>query len=404
MNRKLRIGVVTVSLAAILFIVAGGLGVHASSNDGAYRQLGVFSEVLNRIRTEYVEEPDFNVVREGALHGLLESLDANSSYLSPAEYKKFRERKPDGRASIGATISKRFGLAAVVAVVPGGPADKVGLENGDILESIDGQTTRNMSVAEIREALNGQKGSNVTVIVLRPRRAEPEKVTLTRDDVALPAVQERMLEANIGYVRPGSLVKGKAQEIASKLKQIQNSGAKKIVLDLRNTAEGEFTEAIAAANLFLDHGNITSLKGQTYPREDFNADPAKAITKVPLVTLVNRATAGPAELLAVALLENRRADAVGDKTFGIGSVQKLIEVPDGSAIILSIAKYYSPSGKAIQDNAVTPNILVADADDFEIAEAAEDDATADETAKDQQQAAADEQLKRAIAVLKNKTS
>src|SRR3954469_21963912 len=135
MTKRLKTGVVSASLAAVLFVVLGGLNVRASSgSDGAYRQLGVYSEVLQRIRSEYVEEPNYDAVKNGALKGLLESLDANSSYLSPAEYKEYKEHRQDYKAGIGATVSKRFGFAAVVATIPGGPADKAGLSTGDILE------------------------------------------------------------------------------------------------------------------------------------------------------------------------------------------------------------------------------------------------------------------------------
>src|SRR3954447_20079194 len=155
MTSKFKALVVTLSIAVVLFVVMGGLGVHASSssNDGAYRQLGVYSEVLQRIRSEYVEEPNFNAVRVGALHGLLESLDANSSYLSPEEYKRFKERRSDFKAGIGATLSKRFGLAAVVSVVPGGPADKAGLQSGDIIESVEGRNTKDIPLAELRSVM-----------------------------------------------------------------------------------------------------------------------------------------------------------------------------------------------------------------------------------------------------------
>src|ERR1051325_274371 len=149
MSRTLKVAVLSVSMAIVLFTIAGGLRVRAASDDGAYRQLGVYSEVLSRIRSEYVEEPNIPQVTDGALHGLLESLDANSSYLDPAEYKVYKQHHGEGKASIGATISKRFGYAAVVSVIPGGPADKAGLDSGDILEAIEGKSTREMSLAEI---------------------------------------------------------------------------------------------------------------------------------------------------------------------------------------------------------------------------------------------------------------
>src|SRR6202166_2396304 len=182
MSTKLKVTVITSSLAILLFTIVGGfVNVRASSNDGAYRQLSVYSEVLSRIRLEYVEEPNISGVTDGALHGLLESLDANSSYLSATEYKRYKTMKTGGKADIGAAVSKRFGYAAVVAVIPGGPADKAGVENSDIIESIEGKTTHDMSLAEIHGLLSGEIGSTITAAVVRPRPAEPQKIVVTRD-------------------------------------------------------------------------------------------------------------------------------------------------------------------------------------------------------------------------------
>jgi carboxyl-terminal processing protease len=402
MSNKTKAVILFSSLAVVLFMALGLSGVHASSNDGAYRQLQVYSEVLSRVRSEYVEEPNIPVVTDGALHGLLESLDADSSYLTPAQYKEYKQHKNDTKGDIGAAVSKRFGYAAVISVVPGGPADKAGIEGSDIIEAIEGKSTREMSLAEIHNELSGQPGSNISVSIVRARRAEPQKVVITRDTIAIPAASEKMVEDGIGLVKVDAFTKGKAQEVALRIKSLQKQGAKKLILDLRNSALGEESEGVATANLFLNHGTITYLQGQKYPREAFNADPQKAITTLPLVVLVNRGTAGPAEIVAASVLENARGDVVGDKTFGDGSIQKLIEVPDGSALILSIAKYYSPSGKAIQDTAVTPNIVVADNDD-DAALPDEDQqqaAPADDTKRPHQQQ--DEQLQKAIQVLKNK--
>jgi carboxyl-terminal processing protease len=403
MSKALKILIVTVSLGIVLFAVAGGLGVRASSNDGAYRQLGVYSEVLSRIRSEYVEEPNIQTVTDGSLHGLLESLDANSSYLSPAEYKLYKQRKADGKGEIGASISKRFGYAAVISVVPGGPADKAGIENADIIEAIEGKSTHEMSLAEINAILDGQPGSNITFSVVRARRAEPQRVTVTRAVVTLPPVSERMLEDGIGYVRPYALTKGRTQEIAADIRTLQKQGARKFILDLRDCSMGEENEGVAVANLFLNHGVITYLQGQKFSKETFNADPQKDVTDVPLVVMVNRGTAGPAEIVAAAVMENARADVVGDKTFGTGGVQKVIEIPDGSALILTVAKYYTPGGKAIQDTAITPNILVADADEADLVLPDEDeDNTSDQEFRKEEHQKQDEQLRRSIQVLKNK--
>jgi carboxyl-terminal processing protease len=221
----------------------------------------------------------------------------------------------------------------------------------------------------------------------------------------MPPVSDKMLDdGGIAYVKAEALTKGKAQEIASKVKGLEKSGAKKILLDLRNCAEGDESEGVAVANLFLNHGTITYLQGQKFPREAFNADPSKAVTTLPMAVLVNRGTSGAAEIVAAAILENARGDVVGDKTFGDGSVQKTIDLPDGGALILSIAKYYSPSGKAIQDAAVTPNVVVADVPD-EVAASEDEDGT---TPQPEEQAkpknTVDDQLNKAVEVLKSRAS
>src|ERR1700678_1587877 len=340
MSMKTKAAILVSSFTVLLFVVVGSLGgVHASSNDGSYRQMQVYSEVLSRAQSEYVEDPNIPKVTDGALHGMVESLDANFSYLTPAAYKALKAHKAEAKGEIGATVSKRFGYADVVSVLPGSPADKAGIEDTDIFESIEGQSTRDMSLPEIRDALAGPPGSTVNLSVVRARKAEPQKMAITRDVVTIPPVSDKMLADGIGYIKVDALNKGKAQEIATKIKSLEKSGAKKFILDLRNTSEGEESEGVATANLFLNHGTITYLQGQKYPKQTFNADPQKAIvTNVPLVVLVNRGTAGPAEVVAAAIMENARGDVIGDKTFGSGSIQKVIDMPDGSALILSVAK------------------------------------------------------------------
>ena len=404
MSRTLKIIALCVSVAIVMFTVAGGLAVKASTpNDGAYRQLGVYSEVLSRIRSEYVEEPNIPNVTDGALHGLLESLDANSSYLDPQEFKAYKANKIEGNAGIGATVSKRFGYAAVISVLPGGPADKAGIDTSDIIEAIEGKSTRDMSLAEIDGVLTGQPGSNVSVSVVRARRAQPTKTVITRELAQVPPVSTDIKEDGIAYFKVDAFPKGKSQELASKIKSAQKSGAKKIILDLRDASDGEESEGIATANLFLNHGTITYLQGQKFPKQTFNADPSKAITSLPLVVLVNRGTAGPAEIVAAAVMDNTRGDVLGDKTFGVGAVQKLLDLPNGGALILSVAKYYSPTGKAIEDTAVTPNIIVADKDEDVVLPDEDETPAVNEPLKKETPKGPDEQLQRAIQVLKNGT-
>jgi carboxyl-terminal processing protease len=402
MSTKIKSAILVASAGVLLFSLAGQIrGVRASNNDGAYPQFEVYSEVLSRVRSEYVEEPNLPTVTDGALHGLLESLDSNSSYLNADQYKSYKARKIGAKGDVGAAISKRFGYASVVAVIPGSPADKAGLEDTDIIEAIEGKSTREMSLAEIRSLLTGEPGSNVNLSVVRARRSEPQKVVVTRDIVNIPPVKDKMIEDGIAQIRVDALNKGKSQEIANRIKTLQKSGAKKLVLDLRDCAQGDEAEGVATANLFLNHGTITYLQGQKYPREAFSADPSKALTTLPLAVLVNKGTAGPAEIVAAAILDNARGDVVGDKTFGDGSIQKLIELPEGGALILSVAKYYTPQGKAIQDNAVTPNIVVADvADDVAVPDEDENATPSDIEKKTAPEH--DEQLDKAVKVLKSK--
>jgi carboxyl-terminal processing protease len=406
MSMKIKSAILLTSAAILLVTFLGGTsGVRASSNnDGAYRQLQVYSEVLSRVRSEYVEDPNIPGVTDGALHGLLESLDSNSSYLSPSEYKDYKSHKTEAKGDIGAAVSKRFGYASVISVIPGSPAEKAGLQDTDILEAIGNKSTREMSLAEIHNLISGEPGSTVTLSVVRARKAEPQKTVITRDIVAIPAVTGKTVEPGIGEIKVDAFTKGKSDEIASKLRDLKKSGAKKLILDLRNCAEGEESEGIATANLFMNHGTITYVQGQKYPRQAFNADPSKAVVDMPLVVLVNKGTAGPAEIVAAAILENARGDVVGDKTFGNGTVQKVIEMRDGSALILSIAKYYTPSGKAIQDTAVTPNVLIADIDDEAALPDEDENATPSNEVEKPARPQVDEQLNKAIEVLKNRTT
>ncbi len=331
--------------------------------DGAYRQIDVYSEVLRHIQSDYVSDPNIPSVTNGALRGLLESLDADSSYLTPTDYKAYKadRAKGEGKAQVGINVSKRFGYATVVSVVPGSPADKASLVDGDILEAINGVDTRDLSLAMIQMMLDGQPGSEVSVSVVRPRKAVPDKISMTRTMVAEPPVTETMYEnSSILYLKPVILDREHVQAVEAKLRGEAKAGNKKILLDLRDVAAGDMLEATRLANFFMKSGTIATLEGQRVQKVTYTADPAKTLVPVsPMVVLVNRGTAGPGELVAAALLDSKRAELVGEKTFGEGAQQKTFELPDGAALILSVAKYESPSGKKLQDDAVTPGVLVA---------------------------------------------
>jgi carboxyl-terminal processing protease len=402
MSKKISASVLVASAAILIFTVIGGLDrVRASDKDGAYPQMEVYSEVLSRVEGEYVEDPNIPAVTSGALHGLLESLDSDSSYLTPEEYAAYKERRQGAKANIGATVSKRFGYATIVSVMPGGPADKLGLQDTDIIESIDGKSTHDMSVAEVRSMLSGKPGTQLNVELVRARKPEPQKATFTLDTVNIPPVTDKLMEGNIGYLKVDALTTGKAPEIANKIKSLEKQGAKKLILDLRDCADGDESEGIAVANLFLNHGTITYVQGQKYPRKAFNADPSKAITTLPVAVLVNKGTAGASEIVAASILDNGRGDVIGDKTFGEGSIQNVIDLKDGSALVLTVAKYYTPSGKVIQDNSITPNVLVAD--NLDTAVLPDDDDVTEHIEEQPPAPHPDDTLQKAIQVLQKKS-
>lgn len=367
----------------------GLLGVHAGADqDGAYRQIGVYGEVLRKVQTDYVTDPNMNDVTTGALHGLLESLDADSSYLTPTEYKIYKDRPSTGVAQIGLIVSKRFGYADIVSVLPGSPADKEHLSDGDVIESIGDQSTRELSLAVIRLMLDGKPGTSVNLTVVRPRKADPDKLSLTRDITAPPALGEQEYEnSSILYLKAGLLTRARVDEIAAKLKAAGKN--RKILLDLRDSS-GDAQQGIRLANFFVKQGTLATLQGQRFPTQTFTADPALFITDAPLSVVVNRGTYGAAELTAAAIEDAKRGDVVGERTYGEGSVQKTIELPDGAALLLTVAKYESPAGKKIQDDAVTPTVVVGQA--------------VDQEDEDAPPAKGDEPLDKALQLLKAKTA
>jgi carboxyl-terminal processing protease len=374
MNSRYKLAVVTSSTCLMILLLLGAVLGKSASPDDPYRHLAVFSEVLSRIKSDYVEEPDIKNVTLGALNGLLESIDPYASYLSADQYKQWSKSKDQNKANVGLILSKKYGYISVVDAIPGSPADKAGIGSLDMLEAIKGVSTRDMPLAYAELLLQGDSGSNIEVQVLRVRRPEPQKMTLTRAALKMPAVASRMLPDDVGYVQVQSLEAGKTQQVAHAVQELEGKGAKKIVLDLRHSAAGPPEEGIALANLFMEKGLITYVKGQKVTRQDFDAAASKARFKLPMVVITNRGTASAAEIASAALLDSKRAEVVGERTYGDAAIRKPVTMDDGSAVILSVAKYYSPSGKAIQDTGVTPSVPLAEAD------ASADDASDDDTA------------------------
>jgi carboxyl-terminal processing protease len=377
MNRRFQFSVVAVSTCVVSLLLFGAVHGRSASTDNPYNNLGVYSEVLAKIKFDYVEEPDMKAVTLGAINGMLESIDPYASYMNADQYKQYLKSKDTKKADVGLVLSKRFGYMGVVDALPGSPAAKAGLATGDVIESISKVSTRDMPLAFAELLFQGDEGSTIEMSVLRARKSEAQTVTLTRAVLVYPDVTAKLVTDQgpdpIGVIQAVTLVPGRVKEIAAKVAELEKQGAKKLVLDLRRCSTGPDDDGIALANLFIDKGLLTYTLGQKVPRQDFQAAAGKAITKLPLVVLVNRGTAGAAEIAAGALLDSKRAELVGERTYGDASIRKAITMDDGSAVILSVAKYYSPSGIAIQDKGVTPGTVQAEA---EVASTDDDDTDA----------------------------
>lgn len=338
--------VVVVSILIFAYVAVGY--VRGKTSDKSYASLTVYSEVLQYIQDYYVDTPDIHKVTSGALHGLLDSLDPQSSYLSSLEYADYEKKIQDKtRGQVGASLSKRFGYVVVVSVLPDSPAQKAGLIDGDLLESIAGISTTEMSINQAQVLLTGDVGQTVQCEVIRRNQQEPFNVTMTYAKLQPPRLLQEQMQNGIAYLRIAAFEPDTARQVRDKLRDFERQGAKKLILDLRDSATGADSEGIQTAQLFLSSGTITTLKGQTVDTQTFSADPSKVIWKLPMTVLISNGTAGPAEIVAAAIGDNHRGDTVGETTFGTASEQKVIPLADGGALILTVANYFTPNGKSI---------------------------------------------------------
>jgi carboxyl-terminal processing protease len=358
MNRTARIAILAISV--VVFCYAGlGHVLGQTHEERAYKSLTVYSEVLQKIQQDYVDEPNMHLVSAGALHGLLESLDAESSYLTPREYTEYKQKSASANpGDTGLTLSKRYGYVIVISVLPESPADKAGIHSGDIFESVGGFTTREMSVGQAMNLLKGQPGGAAKVGVIRRGKNEPENVDIVREKLAATKIVSQKTDPDVLALRLLTLEAGRADEIRSRLQEAEKQGIHKAVLDLRNCGRGPVSEGLAVARLFISSGNLATLRGQTVSPQTFAAEPSKVVWKGPVSILIDGTTSGAAEVLAAAVVGAHRGDVVGERTFGLASEQKLITIPDGSALILTVANYYNSNGKSILEEGVTPTEVV----------------------------------------------
>ena len=349
------------TLAATL--VAGAVLGKSDNPEGAYKPLAVYTEVLARIKSDYVEEPDIEKVTRGALQGLVEYLDPLSSYLSADQYGEYLEKlkfpdKGTGQ-STGLVVHKRANYTAVLNVLPGSSADRAGVRVGDLIEAVDKVSTRALPPALFYGRLSGEPGSSVEVL-LRSASApdEPKDLVLEREEVKFPDVESKMLDGGVGYIDMGVVDKKRIEQVAVAAKKLTGQGAKQIILDLRENAIGDPGDGFALADLFVENGEMGSLKGQRFPQKTFRATKDATVTDAELAILVDRPTCRAAEVAAAAILGAGRGVVVGERTYGLAAQQEMISLDEGAALILSVAKYYPAEGDAIHINGVEPNIPV----------------------------------------------
>ena len=359
MTSRIKFSIVFCSTLLTVMLVIGALMGKEPVEEGAYRPLRVYSDVLRHIKSNYVESPDMSKVTLGALQGLIEYLDPLSSYLTAEQFEQFtktRENPDQGTGmATGLVIHKRVGYTTVLAVLPGSSADKAGIRPGDLIEAINDLNTRMIPPAYLHALLSGKPGTTVDVLVRSLRNSEePDEHKLLRGAVELPAVTKKILEPGIGYIDLDVVDAERVAEVAAAVKALRAEGAEKIILDLRGNSVGRSADGIQLANLFLNSGAITSLKGRRHGEEKFEADAESTVADLPLALISDRATAGSAELAAAALLDNKRAELVGERTYGLAAVQKTIELEDGAALILSVANTTAPPGQRCRMAASPP--------------------------------------------------
>ena len=346
MSFKSKFLMIVMSASLAMYSIAGAwLATRAQqpANDPNAQQK-IFESVLSHIQNDYVDEPNMEKVRAGALRGLAYGLDPYSTYLTAEQVKDFRAGGKSNQVGIGAELSQASSFLYVVAPVKGSPADQAGLKAGDVIEYIDGKATRDISLYDARQLLNGAPGTEVKLRVLRAPR--PLTLTVKRSTFRAPAAEARMEPGRIGILRINSLDEGEAADVKARLQELQKQGAQKIVIDLRSVAGGEIQEGVTVANFFVKDGTIAKTIGREQKvLKSFEADPKVAIFNGPATVLIDSGTAGAAEVVASAFADTKRGDVVGEKSFGAGAEQELFTLRDGDGLLLTTAKWASGTGK-----------------------------------------------------------
>lgn len=325
-----------------------------------YEELATFNNVLSIVEKNYVEPVDDKKLIEGAIKGMLSSLDPHSNFLDADTFKEMQVETKGAFGGLGIEITVRDGYITVVSPIAGTPAYRVGIQSGDKIVKIEGKSTKNLNLVEAVRLMRGPKGTKITISIFREGMTRPEDYTIVRDVIKIKSIRARLLEEGYGYVRVASFQERTEQDLSKALSDFREDGALSgLVLDLRNNPGGLLDQAVKVSNLFLDGGLIVYTDGRVESQKmRFEATKGSKDVDYPMVVLVNGGSASASEIVAGALQDHKRALILGTKTFGKGSVQTIIPLDGGSGLRLTTAHYYTPSGHSIQAKGITPDIIV----------------------------------------------
>lgn len=366
MGKKIKVALsgLVVSIFFLGFLI-GAHGKKTISGDDReiYQYLKTFSDVIEIVKKNYVEEVKDKDLVYAAIKGILESLDAHSSFMPPEMYKEMQSETKGEFGGIGIEITIRDGFPTVITPIEDTPAYKAGLKSGDHIIKIDGKPSKNMSLVDVVKMIRGPKGKAVTLTVFREGFTSPKDFRVVRDVIVVKSVKYKMLEDDYGYIRIVQFQERTARDLENALKELvkNNKGkpVKGIVLDLRNDPGGLLEQAVEVSDKFIEEGLIVYIEGRRKDDKVMKFHARKNSDYLgPLVVLVNEGSASASEIVAGALQDYKRAIIVGSKTFGKGSVQTVFPLGDGSAVRLTTAKYFTPKGRSIQAEGITPDIVV----------------------------------------------
>ena len=360
LNKNLK-SVIYIIIFTLSFLSTVNLFAEEEKSKGnAYNKLKVFSEILSLIESNYVDPTKNDLMIEGAISGMVKSLDPHTSYMPPASYKEMQVETTGKFGGLGIEISIRDGVLTVVSPIEGTPAFRVGIKPGDKIIKIEDESTLDMSLQDAVSRLRGETGTPINITVFRKSFKAPKEFTIVRDIIKVRSVTNKLYEDDIGYIKIRSFSKNTSNDLDKALAELKQKGITKLILDVRNNPGGLLNQAVEVTDRFLNKENlIVYTKGRSNEQNmRFTSHDKVAGVSYPMIILVNEGSASASEIVAGALQDLNRAIILGTTTFGKGSVQTIIPLSDGSALRLTTARYYTPSGRVIQENGIKPDIVV----------------------------------------------